>query len=275
MLLLPFESLQPPLAAFLTGSGRAVLSATAVGLLTGCTAKAGYYADRRHVEVGRRYPEHGPRPRGGHRRHRRRAESGLLQPPVLLAAVGFQSDQRWHAASGPRRSPLGGMVQSKTVAEQHSTSTPEEPDRCCACRRAGGGRGQRPCRRYPAFRRQDPGRGPAPRSWAQSMHWAISLRLGDQPPITVAFVGPSLPIAAGGRDTTLAPHHRKETLAPRACIGGLVLPFCSGSARGAPRAIPLEGEQIYHRCQGCHSIDRIASSFNKARSVVRSAASRV
>ena len=44
----------------------------------------------------------------------------------------------------------------------------------------------------------------------------------------------------------------------RACIGGLALALLLAGGAGAARADgdPAKGEQIYHRCQGCHSIDR-------------------
>jgi len=41
----------------------------------------------------------------------------------------------------------------------------------------------------------------------------------------------------------------------RACIGGLALALLlAGAARA--EGDPVKGAQIYHRCQGCHSIDR-------------------
>ena len=49
----------------------------------------------------------------------------------------------------------------------------------------------------------------------------------------------------------------------RACIGGLALALLLAGGAGAARAEGdvakgdmAKGEQIYHRCQGCHSIDR-------------------
>jgi cytochrome c len=41
----------------------------------------------------------------------------------------------------------------------------------------------------------------------------------------------------------------------RACIGGLALALLLAGAASA-EGDPAKGEQIYHRCQGCHSIDR-------------------
>src|SRR4029077_16934918 len=97
MLLLPSQ-VSPRLASrrsVLSGSGRAVLSATAVGLLVGCTAKAGTMqtADRSKWDVdimntalALEYE--------GIAAYQVGAESGLLQPPVLKLAVGFQSDHK-------------------------------------------------------------------------------------------------------------------------------------------------------------------------------------
>jgi cytochrome c len=41
-------------------------------------------------------------------------------------------------------------------------------------------------------------------------------------------------------------------------IGVLVLAACLalGGANASAESDPVKGEQIYHRCQGCHSIDR-------------------
>ncbi len=41
-------------------------------------------------------------------------------------------------------------------------------------------------------------------------------------------------------------------------IGVLALAACLalGAAKASAEGDPLKGEQVYHRCQGCHSIDR-------------------
>ena len=122
--------------SLLTGSGRAVLSATAVGLLVGCTAKAGTMqtadtsksdVDILNTALALEYE--------GIAAYQVGAESGLLQPPVLKLAVGFQSDHKQHAeALAKAITKLGGMpVQSQSVRtgtslrERSSSSTLNTP----------------------------------------------------------------------------------------------------------------------------------------------------
>ena len=120
MLLRPSSGLIANRRAILAGGGRAMLSATAVALMAGCTAKADTMqtADmsKSDVEIlntalALEYE--------GIAAYQAGAESGLLQPDVLKLAVGFQSDHKQHAdALSKAITKLGGTpAQPKTMAE--------------------------------------------------------------------------------------------------------------------------------------------------------------
>ena len=112
MLLLPSKAsnLLASRRGLLTGGGRAVLSATAVGLLVGCTAKAGTMqtadtsksdVDILNTALALEYE--------GIAAYQVGAESGLLQKPALDLAVVFQGHHGEHAAALTRTiASLGG-----------------------------------------------------------------------------------------------------------------------------------------------------------------------
>src|SRR5262249_8533137 len=111
----------------LTGGGKAVLSATAVAILAGCTSKGSMAqttdqakgdVDILNTALGLEYE--------GIAAYQVGAESGLLQPAVLKLAVGFQSDHKQHADALVKAiTSMGGTpVQPKTAAEYNfPTST--------------------------------------------------------------------------------------------------------------------------------------------------------
>ena len=196
MLLLPSKAsnLLASRRSLLTGSGRAVLSATAVGLLVGCTAKAGTMqtadtsksdVDILNTALALEYE--------GIAAYQVGAESGLLQPPVLKLAVGFQSDHKQHAdALAKAITKLGGMpVQSKTVAE-YNFPTSTLKNQTDVLRFAAGleeGAVNAYAGAIPLFGDKALAGAGASILGSESMHWAIlRYALGDQPP-TVAFVG--------------------------------------------------------------------------------------
>ncbi|HEY8014712.1 MAG TPA: ferritin-like domain-containing protein [Dongiaceae bacterium] len=196
MLLLPSKAsnLLASRRSLLTGSGRAVLSATAVGLLVGCTAKAGTMqtadtsksdVDILNTALALEYE--------GIAAYQVGAESGLLQPPVLKLAVGFQSDHKQHAEALTKAiTKLGGMpVQSKTVAE-YNFPTSTLKNQTDVLRFAAGleeGAVNAYAGAIPLFGDKALAGAGASILGSESMHWAIlRYALGDQPP-TVAFVG--------------------------------------------------------------------------------------
>jgi rubrerythrin len=196
MLLLPSKAsnLLASRRSLLTGSGRAVLSATAVGLLVGCTAKAGTMqtadtsksdVDILNTALALEYE--------GIAAYQVGAESGLLQPPVLKLAVGFQSDHKQHAEALTKAiTKLGGMpVQSKTVAE-YNFPTSTLKNQTDVLRFAAGleeGAVNAYAGAIPLFGDKTLAGAGASILGSESMHWAIlRYALGDQPP-AVAFVG--------------------------------------------------------------------------------------
>src|SRR5690349_22356400 len=99
MLIVPSKSTVRELTSrrgLLAGGGRTLLSATAVAMLAGCTGKGDAMAqtsdqskgdvDILNTALGLEYE--------GIAAYQVGAESGLLQPPVLKLAVGFQSDHK-------------------------------------------------------------------------------------------------------------------------------------------------------------------------------------
>ena len=196
MLLLPSKAsnLLASRRGLLAGGGRAVLSATAVGLLVGCMAKAETMqtadASKSDVDIlntalALEYE--------GIAAYQVGAESGLLQPPVLKLAVGFQSDHKQHAdALAKAITKLGGMpVQSKTVAE-YNFPTSTLKNQTDVLRFAAGleeGAVNAYAGAIPLFADKTLAGAGASILGSESMHWAIlRYALGDQPP-TVAFVG--------------------------------------------------------------------------------------
>ncbi len=185
--------------ALLTGGGKAVLSATAVALIAGCSAKAGSMdpvqtaedpkgdVDILNTALALEYE--------GIAAYQVGAESGLLKPDVLKLAVGFQSDHKQHAdVLSKTIAKLGGTpVQPKTLAEYNfPTSTLKSQTDVL---RFAEGLEEGAVNAYkgaiPLFADKDLAGAGASILGSESMHWAIlRYALGDQPP-AVAFVGQS------------------------------------------------------------------------------------
>jgi rubrerythrin len=201
MLLLPSASSRVAASrrAILTGGGRVVLSATAVALIAGCTAKADSMQGMQTADMSKsdvdilntalalEYE--------GIAAYQVGAESGLLQADVLKLAVGFQSDHKQHAeALAKAITKLGGMpVQSKTVAEYNFPTSPLKNQTDVLTFAAGLEEGAVNAYRgaIPLVADKDLAGAGASILGSESMHWAIlRYALGTQPP-TVAFVGQS------------------------------------------------------------------------------------
>jgi rubrerythrin len=201
MLLLPSASSRVAASrrAILTGGGRVVLSATAVALIAGCTAKADSMQGMQTADMSKsdvdilntalalEYE--------GIAAYQVGAESGLLQADVLKLAVGFQSDHKQHAeALAKAIAKLGGMpVQSKTIAEYNFPTSTLKNQTDVLTFAAGLEEGAVNAYRgaIPLFADKDLAGAGASILGSESMHWAIlRYALGTQPP-TVAFVGQS------------------------------------------------------------------------------------
>ena len=118
--------------SLLTGSGRAVLSATAVGLLVGCTAKAGtmHTADTSKADVdilntalALEYE--------GIAAYQVGAESGLLQPPAL----GGQPDGAMQALEQPAAEIL---FENPDLPAERGAGHPQLAGRMLEAEMAGG-----------------------------------------------------------------------------------------------------------------------------------------
>jgi hypothetical protein len=198
MLILPSKSTIQELNAsrrrILTGSGKAVLSAAAIAMLAGCTAKGNSMAqtndqskgdvDILNTALGLEYE--------GIAAYQVGAESGLLQPAVLKLAVGFQSDHKQHAEALVKAiASMGGTpVQPKTAAEYNfPTSTLHNQTDVL---KFAAGLEQGAVSAYkgaiPLFANRDLAGAGASILGSEAMHWAIlNSALGVEPP-TVAFV---------------------------------------------------------------------------------------
>ena len=181
----------------LTSGGQAVLSATAVALIAGCSAKASNMTqtaemtkgdvDILNTALGLEYE--------GIAAYQLGAESGLLKPEVLKLAVGFQSDHKQHAEILAKTiTKLGGMpVQPKTMAQYNFPASTLKTQTDVLHFAAGLEEGAVNAYQgaIPLFADKQLAGAGASILGSESMHWAI-LRsaLGDQPP-TLAFVGAS------------------------------------------------------------------------------------
>ncbi len=179
----------------LTGGGKAVLSATAVAFLAGCAQKGHAMmqtadqskgdVDILNTALGLEYE--------GIAAYQVGAESGLLQPPVLKLAVGFQSDHKQHAEALVKAiTSMGGTpVAPKTTAEYNfpvaSLKSQTDVLKFAAGLEEGAVNAYKGA--IPLFANHDLAAYGASILGSEAMHWAI-LRsaLGVEPP-TLAFVG--------------------------------------------------------------------------------------
>lgn len=206
MLLLPSQSPvdQASRRALLTGVGKAVLSATAVALITGRTVKAdSMKPGTQMAEVSAEISKEDVNILNtalaleyeGIAAYQAGAESGLLKPEMLKLAVGFQSDHKQHAdVLAKAISKLSGMpVQPKTMAE-YNFPTATLKNQTDVLRFAAGleeGAVNAYKGTIPLFADKNLAGTLASILGSESMHWAIlRYALGQQPP-TVAFVGAS------------------------------------------------------------------------------------
>src|ERR1051326_3774740 len=178
----------------LAGSGRAMLSATAVAFLAGCASKGNAMmqtadqskgdVDILNTALGLEYE--------GIAAYQVGAESGLLQPPVLKLAVGFQSDHKQHAEALVKAiGQMGGTpVQPKTAAEYNFPTSTLHSQTDVLKFAAGLEQGAVSAYKgaIPLFANRDLAGAGASILGSEAMHWAIlNSALGVEPP-TVAFV---------------------------------------------------------------------------------------
>jgi bacterioferritin (cytochrome b1) len=199
MLILPSKSTVAEITTsrrrLLTGGGKAVLSATAVAFLAGCAHKGNAMmqtadqskgdVDILNTALGLEYE--------GIAAYQVGAESGLLQPPVLKLAVGFQSDHKQHAEALVKAiTSMGGMpVQPKTVAEYNFPTSTLKSQTDVLKFAAGLEEGAVNAYKgaIPLFANHDLAGYGASILGSEAMHWAILRNaLGMEPP-TLAFVG--------------------------------------------------------------------------------------
>jgi hypothetical protein len=196
MLVLARNALSTSRRSLLTGGGQAVLSATAVALIAGCSARAGTTqtsdpapsdVDILNTALALEYE--------GIAAYQVGAESGLLQPAVLKLAVGFQSDHKQHAdVLAKTITKLGGKPAGPKTMAEYNFPTATLKNQTDVLRFAAGleeGAANAYQGAIPLFTDRNLAGAGAAILGSESMHWAIlRYALGDQPP-TMAFVGQS------------------------------------------------------------------------------------
>jgi len=192
MLLLPSKAsnLLASRRSLLTGSGRAVLSATAVGLLVGCTAKAGTMqtadtsksdVDILNTALALEYE--------GIAAYQVGAESGLLTKPVLAVAVKFQDHHKKHAdvlASTVKK--LGGTpvtAKAKYDFPTGNLKTQEDVLRFAAGLEQGAAQAYYGA--VPVFTNKDLSSAAASIMADEAMHWAVLRSVLGEDPVPNAF----------------------------------------------------------------------------------------
>jgi len=198
MIMMPSTSLQTALVGtrrgLLVSGTRMLFSGATVAMLAGCAAKASGTGltveqtksdvDTLNTALSLEYE--------GIAAYQVGAESGLLQPPVLKLAVGFQSDHKQHAdALAKAVAQMGGTpVQPKTTAE-YNFPTANLKSQTDVLRFAAGleeGAVSAYKGAIPLFANKDLAAAGASILGSEAMHWAILRNaLGDTPP-TLAFV---------------------------------------------------------------------------------------
>jgi rubrerythrin len=177
---------------FLTGSGGAVLSATAIALLTGSEAlaagekKSNATSDATilNTALGAEYEAIAAYQVG--------AESGLLQKPVQDLAVQFQGQHKAHAdLLAQTVKKLGGKpVEAKKAADYKfptdKLKTQEDVLRFAAGLEQGAVSAYLGA--VPLFQHRDLSKAAASILGDEAMHWAILLQALGENPVPVAFV---------------------------------------------------------------------------------------
>ena len=167
------------------------VSATAVGLLVGCTAKAGTMqtadtsksdVDILNTALALEYE--------GIAAYQVGAESGLLQPPVLKLAVGFQSDHKQHAdVLSKTITKLGGTpVMPRKDYDFPKNKLKTQTDVLAFAATLEKGAASAYLGTIPILTERDLARQLASILGDEAMHWAILRQALGQNPVPDAFI---------------------------------------------------------------------------------------